>query len=166
MEIYISNAGQSPIYAQITSQIKEKILSGELKTGEALPSIRLLAKELRISVITTKRAYEELEREGFIYTVPAKGCYVAKKNTELLREENLKQIEAKDFVKTESGAVVMKDEARKTVLAAWQKRKQTVAVHPFLGDKVPIGLFPHLQALLLARHLRGDLDAYPPFIVR
>ena len=79
---------------------------------------------------------------------------------------NLKQIEAKDFVKTESGAVVMKDEARKTVLAAWQKRKQTVAVHPFLGDKVPIGLFPHLQALLLARHLRGDLDAYPPFIVR
>ena len=79
---------------------------------------------------------------------------------------NLKQIEAKDFVKTESGAVVMKDEARKTVLAAWQKRKQTVAVHPFLVDKVPIGLFPHLQALLLARHLRGDLDAYPPFIVR
>ena len=79
---------------------------------------------------------------------------------------NLKQIEAEDFVKTESGAVVMKDEARKTVLAAWQKRKQTVAVHPFLGDKVPIGLFPHLQALLLARHLRGDLDAYPPFIVR
>ena len=79
---------------------------------------------------------------------------------------NLKQIEAEDFVKTESGAVVMKDEARKTVLAAWQKRKQTFAVHPFLGDKVPIGLFPHLQALLLARHLRGDLDAYPPFIVR
>lgn len=79
---------------------------------------------------------------------------------------NLKQVVAKDFIKTESGAVVMKDDARKTVLAAWQKRKQTVAVHPFLGDKVPIGLFPHLQALLLARHLRGDLDAYPPFIVR
>lgn len=79
---------------------------------------------------------------------------------------NLKQVEAKDFLKTESGAVVMKDDARKTVLAAWQKRKQTVAVHPFLGDKVPIGLFPHLQALLLARHLRGDLDAYPPFIAR
>lgn len=79
---------------------------------------------------------------------------------------NLKQVEAKDFVKTESGAVVMKDDARKTVLAAWQKRKQTIAVHPFLGDKAPIGLFPHLQALLLARHLRGDLDAYPPFIVK
>lgn len=79
---------------------------------------------------------------------------------------NLKQIEAKDFDKTESGAIVMKDDARKVVLAAWQKRKQTVAVHPFLGDKVPIGLFPHLQALLLARHLRGDLDAYPPFIIR
>ena len=93
MEIYISNAGQSPIYAQITSQIKEKILSGELKTGEALPSIRLLAKELRISVITTKRAYDELEASGFIFTVPGKGSFVAARDTELIREENLRQIE-------------------------------------------------------------------------
>mgnify|MGYP000360297391 CR=1 FL=1 len=93
MEIYISNAGQSPIYAQITSQIKEKILSGELKTGEALPSIRLLAKELRISVITTKRAYEDLERDGFVVTVAGKGCFVAPKNLELMREEQRKKVE-------------------------------------------------------------------------
>ena len=93
MEIYISNASQSPIYAQITGQIKEKILSGELKTGEALPSIRLLAKELRISVITTKRAYDDLEKEGFIHTMPGKGSFVAPRNPELHREQALKQVE-------------------------------------------------------------------------
>ena len=94
MEIYISNAGQSPIYAQITSQIKEKILSGELKTGEALPSSRLLAKELRISVITTKRAYEELEADGFIVTQAGRGSFVAAQNPALLREEHLKKMES------------------------------------------------------------------------
>ena len=94
MDIIISNSAGTPIYEQICSQIKGKIISGELKEGDALPSMRLLAKELRISVITTKRAYEELEREGFIYTLPAKGCFVAPKNVELLREETLKQIEA------------------------------------------------------------------------
>ena len=94
MEIYISNASQSPIYAQITGQIKEKILSGELKTGEALPSIRLLAKELRISVITTKRAYDDLEKEGFIHTMPGKGSFVAEANRNLLREERQKEVEA------------------------------------------------------------------------
>ena len=93
MELYISNSGQEPIYAQITRQIKAKILNGELQQGDALPSIRLLAKELRISVITTKRAYDELEKEGFIYTIAAKGCFVAPKNVELLREETLKNIE-------------------------------------------------------------------------
>ena len=77
MELYISNAGQEPIYAQITRQIKDKILTGELKEGDALPSIRLLAKELRISVITTKRAYEDLEAAGFIATMPGKGSFVA-----------------------------------------------------------------------------------------
>ncbi|MBQ7315165.1 MAG: GntR family transcriptional regulator, partial [Clostridia bacterium] len=82
-----------PIYNQIYSQIKNQIISGELKEDEMLPSIRGLAKDLRISFITTKRAYEELEKEGFIYTLPAKGCYVAPKNVELLREENLKKIE-------------------------------------------------------------------------
>lgn len=93
MDIIIRNSGGVPIYDQITRQMKGLILRGELKEGEALPSMRLLAKELRISVITTKRAYEELEKDGFLYTIPAKGCYVAPRNKELLREENLKKIE-------------------------------------------------------------------------
>ena len=93
MNILIDNKSGEPIYNQIYSQIKNQIISGELKEDEMLPSIRGLAKDLRISFITTKRAYEELEKEGFIYTLPAKGCYVAPRNIELLREENLKKIE-------------------------------------------------------------------------
>ena len=93
MNILIDNKCGTPIYDQIYSQIKSQIISGALKQDELLPSIRGLAKDLRISFITTKRAYEELEKEGFIYTLPAKGCYVAPKNVELLREENLKKIE-------------------------------------------------------------------------
>lgn len=93
MVVLIDNKSGLPIYDQIYSQIKSQIINGDLKEDEALPSIRNLAKDLRISVITTKRAYDELEKEGFIYTVPAKGCFVAKKNVELLREENLKKIE-------------------------------------------------------------------------
>ena len=93
MNILIDNKSGTPIYDQIYSQIKSQIISGVLKQDELLPSIRGLAKDLRISFITTKRAYEELEKEGFIYTLPAKGCYVAPKNVELLREENLKKIE-------------------------------------------------------------------------
>lgn len=93
MDIIISNASDKPIYQQITEQIKQWLLSGALVEGDALPSMRLLAKELRISVITTKRAYDELEKEGFIYTIAAKGCFVAPKNVELLREETLKNIE-------------------------------------------------------------------------
>ncbi len=93
MNILIDNKSGTPIYDQIYSQIKNQIISGALKQDELLPSIRGLAKDLRISFITTKRAYEELEKEGFIYTLPAKGCYVAPKNVELLREENLKRIE-------------------------------------------------------------------------
>lgn len=93
MNILIDNKSGTPIYDQIYSQIKGQIISGALKQDELLPSIRCLAKDLRISFITTKRAYEELEKEGFIYTLPAKGCYVAPKNVELLREENLKKIE-------------------------------------------------------------------------
>ncbi len=94
MNLFIDNKSGSPIYEQIYVQLKAQIISGALKEDEALPSIRSLAKDLRISVITTKRAYDELEKEGFIYTVAAKGCFVAQKNTELLREENLKKIEA------------------------------------------------------------------------
>ena len=93
VNILIDNKSGTPIYDQIYSQIKGQIISGALKQDELLPSIRGLAKDLRISFITTKRAYEELEKEGFIYTLPAKGCYVAPKNVELLREENLKKIE-------------------------------------------------------------------------
>ena len=93
MLILIDNKSGAPIYDQIFTQIKGHILSGELIQDEALPSIRGLAKDLRISVITTKRAYEELERAGFIYTVPGKGSFVAAKNQELLREEHLKKIE-------------------------------------------------------------------------
>ena len=93
MELFISNAGSEPIYAQITRQIKDKIFSGELKEVDALPSIRMLAKELRISVITTKRAYEDLEAEGFIHTMPGRGSFVAAQNPELHREECLKQVE-------------------------------------------------------------------------
>ena len=94
MHISIDNKNGTPIYDQIYLQIKSQIISGALKEDEMLPSIRGLAKDLRISFITTKRAYEELEKDGFIYTVPGKGCYVAPKNVELLREENLKKIEA------------------------------------------------------------------------
>lgn len=93
VNIFIDNRSGTPIYDQIYKQIKSLIISGELKENAPLPSIRNLAKDLRISVVTTKRAYDELEREGFIYTLPAKGCFVAPKNTELLREENLKKIE-------------------------------------------------------------------------
>lgn len=94
MNVLIDNKSGAPIYDQIYTQIKSQIISGALRQDEMLPSIRGLAKDLRISFITTKRAYEELEKEGFIYTLPGKGCYVAPKNVELLREENLKKIEA------------------------------------------------------------------------
>ena len=93
MNIFIDNKGTIPIYEQIFIQIKDHIISGRLKENEPLPSIRSLAKDMRVSVITTKRAYEELEKAGFIYVIPAKGCFVAEKNTELIREENLRKIE-------------------------------------------------------------------------
>ncbi|MDO4482415.1 MAG: GntR family transcriptional regulator [Bacillota bacterium] len=93
MNIIISNSSAQPIYEQISEQIKSKIISGELKEGDALPSMRLLAKELRISVITTKRAYEELERAGFIVSLTGKGSFVSMRNPELIREEHLKKIE-------------------------------------------------------------------------
>lgn len=95
MKIIIRNSDGRPIYEQIISQIKGLIVSGALKEGEALPSMRLLAKELRISVITTKRAYEELEREGFIVSMTGKGSFVNRQNTELIREQYLKEIEEK-----------------------------------------------------------------------
>ncbi len=93
MNILISNSSEKPIYEQITSQMKQSIIIGELEAGSLLPSMRMLAKELRISVITTKRAYEDLERDGFIYTVIGKGSFVAEKNMEFVREEQLRIVE-------------------------------------------------------------------------
>ncbi|MEG0692241.1 MAG: GntR family transcriptional regulator [Oscillospiraceae bacterium] len=93
MEITISNSSGKPIYEQITAQIKNMIMSGQLSEGNSLPSMRLLAKELRISVITTKRAYADLERDGFIETVAGKGSFVSCKNKEFVKEEQLRIIE-------------------------------------------------------------------------
>ena len=93
MNIIISNSGNLPIYEQITNQIKDMIMRGELRGGEALPSMRALAKDLHISVITTKRAYEELERSGFIHTVVGRGSFVSDANTEVMKEEQYRKIE-------------------------------------------------------------------------
>ena len=93
MELIIRNTAGQPIYDQINSQIKAQIIAGTLQPGEALPSIRALAKDLKISVITTKRAYDELEAEGFVITVAGKGCFVAEKNLDLIREQQLKNLE-------------------------------------------------------------------------
>lgn len=93
MNLIINNSSGEPIYAQIEKQIKDNILTNKLDSNEALPSIRALAKELRISVITTKRAYEELEREGYIYTIPGKGSFVAKQDKELMKETVIRTVE-------------------------------------------------------------------------
>ena len=112
MNILIDNKSGVPIYDQIYAQIKNQIISGALKEDEMLPSIRGLAKDLRISFITTKRAYEELEKDGFLYTLPGKGCYVAPKNVELLREEYLKRIEAHidEIVKLAAGCNLSRED--------------------------------------------------------
>lgn len=93
MDILLSNSSSAPIYEQIATQIRDQIIAGTLDPGQPLPSIRALAKDLRISVITTKRAYDELEGDGFVYTVAGKGCFVAEQNTELIRENRLREIE-------------------------------------------------------------------------
>ena len=123
MELYISNSGQEPIYAQITRQIKAKILNGELQQGDALPSIRLLAKELRISVITTKRAYEDLEADVFITTMPGRGCFVAPQNPALHREESLKQMEEhlQHAIDAARRGGITKDEVRETLDLLWEE---------------------------------------------
>ncbi|MGE7952992.1 GntR family transcriptional regulator [Lysinibacillus xylanilyticus] len=93
MQIIISNSSKEPIYEQIYAQIKKLILTGELQEGQALPSMRQLAKDLEISVITTKRAYEELEINGFIYSIVGKGSFIAEQNKEMMRERKIKVIE-------------------------------------------------------------------------
>ncbi|MBS4008342.1 MAG: GntR family transcriptional regulator [Clostridium sp.] len=109
MNIIISNSADEPIYAQIVRQIKNLVMRGEIVEDELLPSIRTLAKELQISVITTKRAYEELEREGYIVTVPGKGTFVAAHNKELLREVQLKIVEEKLVEAVDAGKSIELD---------------------------------------------------------
>ena len=123
MDIIISNSGGVPIYEQITRQMKGLILRGDLREGEALPSMRLLAKDLRISVITTKRAYEELEREGFLYSVPGKGSFVAGKNTEFLKEEQLRRVEEhlQEAVKAAQLCGMEKQELVETLNVLWEE---------------------------------------------
>lgn len=125
MNILIDNKSGSPIYDQIYTQIKNQIINGVLKENEMLPSIRGLAKDLRISFITTKRAYEELERDGFIYTVQAKGCYVAPKNTELIREENLKKIEEHidEIIKLSVAVNLSKEDIAEMIAFAMEDKK-------------------------------------------
>ena len=93
MEIILSNSSSRPIYEQITSQIKEMIMKGTLKAGDPMPSMRKLAKDLHVSVITTQRAYDDLVKDGFIVTIPAKGTFVSTQNQDFIREENLRRIE-------------------------------------------------------------------------
>ena len=123
MQLLIDNKSGTSIYEQIYTQIKDQIIGGALGEDDPLPSIRNLAKDLRISVITTKRAYEELEREGFLYTVPGKGCFVAPKNVELLREENLKQIEGhfSQILRLAASCNLSKADLQEMLECAWEE---------------------------------------------
>lgn len=122
MNLIISNASGKPIYEQVYTQVKNCIISGELSPGDALPSIRALAKDLRISVITTTRAYDELERDGFIDRVPGKGCYVAEKNLELVREAHLKQIEEHmtEIVTLAAGCSLSEEDTVRMLRLIWE----------------------------------------------
>lgn len=126
MEIVISNSANTPIYEQIYTQIKNQIINNTMCPNEMLPSIRSLAKDLRISVITTKRAYDELERDGYIYTVSAKGSYVSEKNTELIKEEHLKQIEAhiEEIARLANILKIGKDEIEQMLKYAFEEDKE------------------------------------------
>lgn len=122
MQLYLSATGQEPIYAQITRQIREQILAGTLREGEALPSIRALARELRISVITTKRAYEDLEAAGFIFTQPGRGSFVAPCSPALHREESLRQMEEalQAAVEAARRGGITQEEAQQALQILWE----------------------------------------------
>lgn len=122
VKIMIANSSELPIYAQIREQIKEQILNGQLEEGTLLPSIRQLAKELKISVITTTRAYSDLEEEGFLHTVPGKGSMVASRNNTVIREQYLKRIEAglETAIKTAKLVNVPEEELVTMLRNLWQ----------------------------------------------
>ena len=126
MKIIISNSSDKPIYEQIVAQIKGMIIGEELKGGEALPSMRSLAKDLRISVITTKRAYEELEREGFIETVTGKGSFVAARNMEMIREQQLKVVEEflREAVDTGKSSGISLEEMKEILEILYKEEEQ------------------------------------------
>ncbi|MBQ9330849.1 MAG: GntR family transcriptional regulator [Oscillibacter sp.] len=123
MELIIRNTGSDPIYEQICKQLKAQIISGALQPGQALPSIRALAKDLKISVITTKRAYDELEAQGFLYTVAGKGCFVAEKNLELIRERQRGELEAylTAAVELAKSCAVSESELLETLRILWEE---------------------------------------------
>ena len=123
MEIILSNASQKPIYEQITSQINAMIMNGELKAGDAMPSMRKLAKELHVSVITTQGAYDDLQKDGFIVTVPAKGTFVSTQNQDFIREENRRRIEQllTDAVELAKENGIELEELRTTVEVLYQE---------------------------------------------
>ena len=123
MNIILSNSSGKPIYEQITTQMKQMIVSGELRPGDPLPSMRLLAKDLRISVITTKRAYEDLARDGFITNVVGKGSFVAENNTELLREAVLREVESRlqEAVDRAKAAGLSREEIQGVLDLLWEE---------------------------------------------
>ena len=123
MELFINNKSGAPIYDQIYNQIKQQIISGALQPDEAMPSIRGLARDLRISVITTKRAYEDLEADGFIITMPGRGSFVAPQNPALHREESLKQMEEhlQHAIDAARRGGITKDEVRETLDLLWEE---------------------------------------------
>ena len=123
VNILISNASDKPIYEQIRTQLKNQILSGDREPGAALPSIRALARDLRVSVITTKRAYDELEKEGYLHTVPGKGCYVAEQNAQLVREAYLTRIEAhmREIAALAAGCGLSLEEAAEMLRLLWDE---------------------------------------------
>ena len=123
MQLLLNNRSGVPIYDQIYGQIKDQIISGSLKEDDPLPSIRNLAKDLKISVITTKRAYEELESEGFIYTVPGKGSFVAPKNLDLIREQNLRLIEEhiSEIARLASSCSMSRDAIKEMIDILWEE---------------------------------------------
>ena len=123
MEILIRNSVNQPIYEQIASQIQSAIIAGELQPGQALPSIRALAKDLKISVITTKRAYDELEEAGFLHTVAGKGCFVAEKNLDLIREQRTREMEGhlSSAVEAAKTIGIGLEELRKALEILWKE---------------------------------------------